>query len=97
MNDKGETALFPASEMMVNPALNLLDYQISPALIPEKILWVVEAVAVKLAKALNSPGLFAVEMFIDQHDEVCGAKHINMFPCMYGRIMAYFQSSKCLI
>jgi 5-(carboxyamino)imidazole ribonucleotide synthase len=70
MNDKGETALFPASEMMVNPSLNLLDYQISPALIPEKILWVVEAVAVKLAKALNSPGLFAVEMFIDQHDEV---------------------------
>ena len=70
MNDKGETALFPASEMMVNPALNLLDYQISPALIPEKVLWVVEAVAVKLVKALNSPGLFAVEMFIDQNDEV---------------------------
>jgi len=66
MNDKGETALFPASEMMVNPALNLLDYQISPALIPEKVLWVVEAVAVKLVKALNSPGLFAVEMFIEQ-------------------------------
>lgn len=70
MNDIGETALFPASEMMVNPALNLLDYQVSPALIPEKILWVVEAVAVKLVKALNSPGLFAVEMFIDQQDEV---------------------------
>lgn len=70
MNDKGETALFPASEMMVNPSLNLLDYQISPALIPEKVLWVVEAVAIKLVKALNSPGLFAVEMFIDQNDEV---------------------------
>ena len=70
MNDKGETALFPASEMMVNPVLNLLDYQVSPALIPEKVLWVVEAVAIKLVKALNSPGLFAVEMFIDQQDEV---------------------------
>ena len=70
MNDKGETALFPASEMMVNPVLNLLDYQVSPALIPEKVLWVVEAVAIKLVKALNSPGLFAVEMFIDDKDEV---------------------------
>ena len=70
MNDKGATAVYPASEMMVNPALNLLDYQISPALLPEKTLWVVEAVAIKLVKALKSAGLFAVEMFIDINDEV---------------------------
>lgn len=70
MNDKGETAIYPVSEMMVNPALNLLDYQISPATIPEKVLWVVEAIAIKLAKALKSAGLFAVEMFIDQNDDV---------------------------
>lgn len=70
MDNKGATAVYPASEMMVNPALNLLDYQISPALLPEKILWVVEAVAIKLVKALKSSGLFAVEMFIDSNDEV---------------------------
>lgn len=70
MNDKGESAVYPASEMMVNPALNLLDYQISPALLPEKILWVVEAVAIKLVQALKSSGLFAVEMFVDNNDEV---------------------------
>ncbi len=70
MDNKGATAVYPASEMMVNPALNLLDYQISPALLPEKILWVVEAVAIKLVKALKSPGLFAVEMFVDNNDEV---------------------------
>ncbi len=70
MDNKGATAVYPASEMMVNPALNILDYQISPALLPEKILWVVEAVAIKLVKALKSPGLFAVEMFVDNNDEV---------------------------
>ncbi len=70
MDSKGATAIYPVSEMMVNPSLNLLDYQISPALIPEKVLWVVEAIAIKLVKALNSPGLFAVELFIDKNNEV---------------------------
>ena len=70
MDNKGSTAVYPASEMMVNPALNILDYQISPALLPEKTLWVVEAVAIKLVKALKSSGLFAVEMFVDINDEV---------------------------
>jgi 5-(carboxyamino)imidazole ribonucleotide synthase len=70
INEKGATAIYPVSEMMVNPVLNLLDYQLSPALIPEKVLWVVEAVAIKLVKALNSPGLFAVELFIDKNEEV---------------------------
>lgn len=70
MDQQGATTLYPASEMMVNPILNLLDYQVSPALLPEKIVWVVEAIAIKLVKALNSPGLFAVEMFVDQNGEV---------------------------
>lgn len=70
VNNQGETRVYPPSEMMVNQALNLLDYQISPALLPEKILWVVEAIAIQLVKALKSPGVFAVELFLDQHDEV---------------------------
>ncbi len=70
MDSTGATAIYPISEMMVNPSLNLLDYQISPALIPEKVLWVVEAISIKLVKALNSPGLFAVELFIDKNNEV---------------------------
>jgi 5-(carboxyamino)imidazole ribonucleotide synthase len=70
INEKGNTAIYPVAEMMVNPVLNLLDYQLSPALLPEKVLWVVEAVAIKLVKALKSPGLFAVELFIDKNNEV---------------------------
>ena len=70
MNDAGATAIYPAAEMMVNPALNLLDYQISPALLPDKVIWAAEAIAIKLVKALKSPGLFAVEMFVDQNDTI---------------------------
>jgi len=70
MHTNGSAAIYPASEMMVNPALNLLDYQVSPALIPENVLWVAEAVAIKLVKALQSPGLFAIEMFIDINGDV---------------------------
>ncbi len=70
MNEKGNAALYPISEMMVNPVLNLLDYQISPALLPQKVVWVVEAIAIKLVKALKSPGLFAIELFVDVNDDV---------------------------
>lgn len=70
MDSAGDTAIFPVAEMVFDPVLNLLDYQLSPAIIPEKVLWKAEAMAIKTVKALNSPGLFAVEMFVDDHDEV---------------------------
>jgi len=70
MNDKNETAFFPPTEMIFDQVLNLLDYQLSPAQITKEIFWKVEAIAQKLAKALNSPGLFAVEMFIDKNNDV---------------------------
>jgi len=70
INDKSDVRLYPIAEMMVNPVLNLLDYQISPAILPQKTVWVVEAIAIKLAKALNSSGLFAIEMFVDKEDNV---------------------------
>jgi 5-(carboxyamino)imidazole ribonucleotide synthase len=70
VNDKGETAIYPAAEMLVNQQLNLLDYQVSPARLPENILWKAEAIALKVAKSLNSPGLFAVELFVDPQGNV---------------------------
>ncbi len=70
VNEKGETALFPAAEMIFNPLLNLLDYQISPAQLPKQVLWKAEAIALKLVKQFCSPGLFAVEMFVDKNDDV---------------------------
>jgi 5-(carboxyamino)imidazole ribonucleotide synthase len=70
VNDKGETAIYPAVDMVFDPLLNLLDYQLSPADLTDKLLWKIEAVALKVVKHLNSPGIFAVELFVDTNDEV---------------------------
>jgi len=66
----GETALYPPVEMLFDPDLNLLDYQLCPAEIDEKTLWKVEAIALSVVKNFKSPGLFAVELFLDKEGEV---------------------------
>ena len=70
VNDKGETAVYPAVDMLFDQRLNLLEYQVSPAELPEKVLWKVEAIAMKVVKDLNSAGIFAVELFVDMDDNV---------------------------
>ncbi len=65
-----EIVIYPPVEMIFNPLLNLLDYQLSPADLAEEILWKLEAIAVKVVKNLNSPGIFAVEMFIDKENNI---------------------------
>ena len=70
VDDKGRSAMYPAVDMVFDSRLNLLEYQISPADLPEKILWKAEAVARKVVTDLKSPGIFAVELFIDINDSV---------------------------
>ena len=70
INEKGDTAIYPPVEMMFNPQLNLLEYQVSPAAISEKILWKAEAIALTVVKNLKSAGIFAVELFVDMDDNV---------------------------
>ena len=70
VNDKGESAMYPSVDMVFDTRLNLLDYQISPAALPDKVLWKVEAIARKVVKDLQSPGIFAVELFVDIDDNV---------------------------
>jgi 5-(carboxyamino)imidazole ribonucleotide synthase len=70
VSDAGDTALYPAVDMLFDPYLNLLNYQLSPADIPEKALWRIEAIARKVVKDLQSPGIFAVELFIDRAGEI---------------------------
>ncbi len=70
MNAKGQTAIYPPVEMVFNPSLNLLDYQIAPARITKDVLWKAEAIALKVVKSLASPGLFAIEMFVDKNNDV---------------------------
>jgi len=68
--DSGETVLYPPVDMVFDNRLNLLSYQISPADIPDEILWRVEAIALKLVKDLKSAGIFAVELFVDKNNNV---------------------------
>jgi 5-(carboxyamino)imidazole ribonucleotide synthase len=68
--DDGKTVIYPPVEMVFNPDLNLLDYQLSPAEIPTDALWKTEAIALALVRHLASPGIFAVELLIDDKNEV---------------------------
>jgi 5-(carboxyamino)imidazole ribonucleotide synthase len=66
----GDTALYPPVEMVFDQDLNLLDYQLCPAELDDKTLWKVEAIALSVARNFKSPGLFAVEMFVDKEGTV---------------------------
>jgi 5-(carboxyamino)imidazole ribonucleotide synthase len=70
VNEKGDTALYPPVEMVFDPHLNLLDFQLCPAEIETKTLWKVEAIALSVVRNFKSPGLFAVEMLIDKNGDV---------------------------
>lgn len=70
INEKGETAIYPPVEMLFDPALNLLDYQLCPAELDKGTLWKVEAIALTVVRHFNSPGIFAIEMFTDKTGDV---------------------------
>ncbi len=66
----GKMVLYPAVEMVFDKHLNLLDYQLSPANITRDVLWKVEAIALAVVRNFASPGLFAVELFLNDQNDV---------------------------
>ncbi|MCF8341846.1 MAG: 5-(carboxyamino)imidazole ribonucleotide synthase [Chitinophagaceae bacterium] len=66
----GQFVCYPPVEMVFDPILNLLDYQICPADLPTIILEKAKSIAIKTAKAFQSPGLFAIELFVDNSNEI---------------------------
>ena len=70
VGNDGETAIFPPVEMMFDKDLNQLDLQLCPAEIEERIYWKLEAIALTTVKHFNSPGIFAVEMFVTPDGDV---------------------------
>ena len=66
----GEMAIYAPVDMVFDQQLNLLSHQISPADLPDKVLWKAEAIAIRVVKELKSPGIFAVELFTDYEDKV---------------------------
>ena len=65
-----EMVVYPAVEMVFDPVLNLLDFQVCPAGISDATLKKASFLAKEVAKGFASPGLFAVEMFVDKQGDV---------------------------
>ena len=69
-NENGETAVYPPVEMVFDPRYNLVDYLFSPAELTEEQILLSQQIAVDVMNALDSPGIFAVEMFLDKHGNI---------------------------
>lgn len=69
-NERGETKIFPVTEMVADPKLNLLDFNICPTELSEDVQSQIEAITHKFLAVVDSPGLFAIELFLDQQGKV---------------------------
>lgn len=69
-NEKGETNIFPVTEMVADPKLNLLDFNVCPVLLTEDVQLQIDAITEKFLGAVNSPGLFAIELFLDKEGKI---------------------------
>lgn len=65
-NDAGETAVYPAVEMVFDPKYNLVDMLLSPADITPAQTIEAQRIAKQVVDAFGSEGVFAVEMFLDR-------------------------------
>lgn len=63
-NFVGEMVVYPVVECVFNPVYNLVDYLISPARITEELQVKAQKIALQVVEGLRSPGIFAVEMFL---------------------------------
>ncbi|MFT3903820.1 MAG: 5-(carboxyamino)imidazole ribonucleotide synthase [Niabella sp.] len=70
ISPSGEVAVYPPVEMVFDKSLNQLDYQLCPAEIAEPVFWKLDAIALSTVKNFQSPGLFAVEMFVTPKGDV---------------------------
>lgn len=69
-SSNGEVKSFPVVEMEFNPQANLVEYLICPASISEAIEEKAEKLAIEVVKSLDFVGLLAVEMFLDENDDI---------------------------
>ena len=65
-NERGEIKSFPVTEMVADPILNLLDFNICPTQISDEVQDQIDVIAEKFMKAADSEGLFAIELFLDK-------------------------------
>lgn len=66
----GQTVTFPVTEMVADPELNLLDFNICPAAVSADVQQQIDCIAEQFIQAAASPGLFAIELFLDSAGKV---------------------------
>ena len=66
----GSHAVYPAIEMYFNPKSNLVEFLFSPARISTGLEKKIQAIGLQCVQKLNSPGLFAVELFLTENQEI---------------------------
>ena len=66
----GEHAVYSAIEMYFNPKSNLVEFLFSPARISPEIEAKAQEISLKCIQKLNSPGLFAVELFLTPDNQI---------------------------
>ena len=69
-NDSGEIKVFPVTEMVADPQLNLLDFNICPAQISESVQQQIDVIAKQFIEAAKSSGIFAIELLLDKEGKV---------------------------
>ncbi len=69
-NPSGQTAVFPAVEMVFHPTANLVEFLACPARIPPEVERRAEDLALSTIQAFDLCGLLAVEMFWTQNEEL---------------------------
>ena len=69
-NERGEIKVFPVTEMVADPKLNLLDFNICPTQISNDVQNQIDRIADQFMKAADSEGLFAIELFLDKGGKI---------------------------
>ena len=64
------TSTYPPCEMVFDPRSNLMDYLIAPSSLTTETSNYCESIAKDAVKAFDSPGLFAVELFVEDNGNV---------------------------
>jgi len=70
MDQRGNTACFPAVEMLFHPTANLVEFLQAPADITIEQNELAEEIAVKTIQAFGITGILAVEMFLTRSGEI---------------------------
>ena len=66
----GKQVSYAPCEMVFDPRSNLMDYLIAPSSLSDDTNAACEALALKAVAGFDSPGLFAVELFVEQDGQV---------------------------